>query len=113
MEVEIWLYCYSEKADVSISFGMSVETVDGNFNVTDTEWISVGMSESFWENHWEFEPGIEQAMLLQKEDTACTFRQALFTVFGHFVLSCDIDGEEADLGNDFDADSLMYSLLEI
>ena len=112
MEIEIWACCYSEKSDTSISFGTSVETVDGSFDATDTEWIYVGMSESFWENHWEFEAGIEQATILQREDKALTSRQALFNVFGHFELAYQIDGEEVDLNIDFDADSLMYALLE-
>ena len=112
MEIEITACCYSKKADVSVSFGTSVETVDGSFDTTDTEWIYVGMSELFWENHWEFESGIEQASILQNENNALTFRQALFNVFGHFELAYQIDGEEVDLNIDLDADSLMYALLE-
>ena len=112
MEIEIWACCYSEKTGTSISFGTSVEAIDSSFDATDIEWIDVGMSESFWENRWEFEAGIEQATILQSEDKNLTFRQALFNVFGHFELAYQIDGEEVDLNIDFDADSLMYALLE-
>ena len=68
MEIEIWACCYSEKADVSISFGTSVESIDGCAETLDVEWIYEGMSDSFWENHEEFELGISQAEALRNSD---------------------------------------------
>ena len=112
MEIEIWACCYSEKADVSISFGTSVESFDGDLSSLDTEWIYEGMGDSFWENHEEFEAGIAQAEALQKSDNTMTLHQAMFAVFGDFVLSYEVDGEEKELDIDFDVNASMYALLE-
>lgn len=64
-EINIMAYCYSEKEEVSIGFGTSFSSED-SIDIIDTEWIDVGMSESFWENHQEFEPGIVKANQLIK-----------------------------------------------
>lgn len=112
MEIEIWACCYSEKADVSISFGTSVESLDGDLSSLDTEWIFCGMGESFWENHEEFEAGIAQAEALQKSNSTMTLHQAMYAIFGDFELSYEVDGEETELNIDYDVNASMYALLE-
>lgn len=112
MEIEIWACCYSEKADVSISFGKTIESEDGYIDLLDTEWIYEGMSDSFWENHEEFELGISQAEALRNSDCSMTFHQALYNVFGNFTLCYEVDGAENNLEFDVDANISMYALLE-
>lgn len=84
-EREIIACCYSEKEDVGIGFGTSFDSDEESLDTLDTEWIDVGMSESFWENHFEFEPGIKKAKQLIQSNSHLTFRQALYTVFGDFL----------------------------
>lgn len=112
MEIEIWACCYSEKADVSISFGTSIDSSDGDLSYFDTDWIFAGMSDSFWENHEEFEAGIAQAEVMKNNDDTLTFHQALFAIFGDFTLCYEVNGEEMDLAYDFDVNASMYALLE-
>ena len=112
MEIEIWACCYSEKADVSISFGTSVEFSDECAAILDVEWIYEGMSDSFWENHEEFEDGIAKAEALHRNDNSLTLHQALYKIFGDFRLCYEVDGKERDLNIDFDANASMYALLE-
>ena len=112
MEIEIWACCYSEKADVSLSFGTSVKSIDCVFSSLDTEWLYDGIGDSFWEIHEEFEVGIAQAESMQKSDSTLTLRQALFEVFGNFRVSYEVNGKELPLDIIFDANAVMYSLLE-
>ena len=76
-EIQIMACCYSEKEDVSIGFGTSFDSDSELLDELDTEWIDVGMSESFWENHFEFEPGIEKAKKLADCNSELSFAQAL------------------------------------
>ena len=112
MEIEIWACCYSEKADVSISIGTSVESIDGCAETLDVEWIYEGVSDSFWENHEEFEDGISKAEALHSSDNTLTLHQALYKIFGDFALCYEVDGKEVDLNIDFNANASMYALLE-
>lgn len=111
MEIEIRACCYSEKVDVSISFGTSIESINGDLSSLDTEWIYEGMGDSFWENYEEFEVGIAQVEAMLKSDSTLTKRQAMFAVFGNFALSYEVDGEEKELDLDFDVNASMYALL--
>ena len=110
--VEIWAHCYSEKENVSISFGISVDASVSIDEFNDTEWIDEGMSDSFWENYYEFEPGIEKANALLDNNPSLTLKEALFNVFGHFSISYEMDGKEIKLNFDINADEGMYYLLE-
>lgn len=112
-EREISACCYSEKEDVGIGFGVSFDSDEESIDSLDTEWIDVGMSESFWENHFEFEPGIEKAKLLVEHNSQLTFRQALYSVFGDFTISFEIDGEEVKPAFELDVNQAMYDMLEI
>lgn len=112
-EREISACCYSEKADVSIGFGIFFDSDEESIDTLDTEWIDVGMSEPFWENHFEFEPGIEKAKQLVENNSNLTFRQALYTVFGDFSISYEVDGEEVRPNFKFDVNQAMYDMLEI
>ena len=112
MEFEIIAYCYSEKADVSVSCGSTVDSTNGTIDISDAEWIYVGMSEAFWENHCEFEPGIAKAEATRIHDPSLTYNQALWSVFGSFILAYEINGEKIALDFECDINELMYSLLE-
>ena len=112
METEVWVTCYSEITNVSISCGIYIDSVDGSIDVPDTRMIYEGLSESFWENYQEFEDGVEQADAMYEGGPALSFEQAILSVFGHFIISCTIDGKEIDLGIDPNADDFMYSLLK-
>ena len=58
METEVWVTCYSEKTDISISSGIYIDSADGSIDISDTGIIYEGLSESFWENYREFEEGV-------------------------------------------------------
>ena len=75
MEIYIQASCFSEKADVSIGFGISLDAADGSLPEIATDWISEGMSESFWENYQEFEDGIAEAERLQSNDNTLDYQQ--------------------------------------
>lgn len=110
-EKEIWAYCYSEKEEVSIAFGTSFDPNEETIDLLDTAWIDEGISDSFWENHHEFEPGIEKAIDLLNKNNSLTIREALFMVFGEFSISYEVDGKETDLSFDVDINECIYSLL--
>lgn len=112
METEVWVTCYSEKTDISISCGIYIDSADGSIDISDTGIIYEGLSESFWENYREFEEGVEQADFKQKSDPTLSFEQAILSAFGHFFISCTINGKEIDPGIDPNADDFMYSLLK-
>lgn len=112
METEVWVTCYSEKTDISISCGIYIDSADGSIDISDAGIIYEGLSESFWENYREFEESVEQADSKQESDPTLSFEQAILSVFGHFIISCTIDGKEIDLGIDPNADDFMYSLLK-
>lgn len=112
METEVWVTCYSKITNLSISCGIYIDYVDGSIDVPDARMIYEGLSESFWENYQEFADGVEQADAMYEGDPALSFEQAILSVFGHFFISCTIDGKEIDLGIDPNADDFMYSLLK-
>ena len=112
MELEILVCCYSRKADVLISFGATVGGANGAVDTSDSDWIYEGVSDSFWENHYEFEPGIAKAEAARMSDPSLTYHQALWAVFGSFSLTYEVNGEKIVLDFEGDIDELMYSLLE-
>lgn len=110
-EREISAYCYSEKADVGIGFGMAFDADEDSIETIGVDWINIGMSESFWENAFEFDAGIEKARILIEENPSLPYRQALYAIFGDFHLSYEIDGKEIDFRCEIDATQAMYDLL--
>lgn len=112
-EREITAYCYSEKEDVSIGFGVSFNIAEESIETIGTDWIDEGISDSFWENHYEFELGIEKAKQLMSVESNLTFRQALYSVFGDFLITFQVNGEEKQLNFEFDLNDVMYCMLEI
>jgi len=111
--IEISASCCSEKTDASIGFGVGFESVTGEIDLEDTDWIFEGMGDSFWENHDEFEAGIQQAETLMEVKPDLTFRDALFAVFGHFTITYEVNGEEKALAYIIDVDAAMYDLLTV
>ena len=111
-EKELWAYCYSEKEDVSIAFGTSFDPNEETVDSLDTDWIDEGLSDSFWENHHEFELGIDKAKALLTQNNSLTIREALFVVFGEFSISYEVDGKETELSLDVDINDCIYSLLD-
>jgi hypothetical protein len=105
-------YCYSEKTDVTIGFGISLDTDTETIESLGTEWIDIGLSESFWENHNEFEPGLEQALQLVENNPNLSQKQALYSVFGNFLLSYELDGNELNHTFNYDANQAIYDMLE-
>ena len=111
-EIEIMACCYSEKEDVSVGFGIGFDADTRSIEQLDSEWIWIGMSESFWENYEEFESGIDKAKQLIEGDSNLTYRQALYSVFGNFNISYEVDGKESELDFEIDANEIMYDMLE-
>ncbi len=112
-EVELWIYCKSEKENASLGFGLEFDPEKDKNWREETDWIYEGISDSFMENFEEFYPGIQKAALCVKEDPSLTFRQALFKVFGHIRTVFEIDGKETDqIVYNIDFEDAIYSLLE-
>ena len=111
-EMNIWACCYSELTDASVSFGISIEDESESIETLGDEWIWVGMSESFWENCHEFEPYIEKVKSQLQNEPSLSSRQALTDVFGCFLISYEVNGEEKELPFEIDANGTMLSLLE-
>lgn len=110
--IEIWVGFSSEKTNAGVGLGTSYNP-DEQPNGPDPEWILDGtLGEAFWELYEEFEPGVEKARQLVQSSPDLTLKQALFEVFGHFVIWYEVDGVEKDLGYDLEADKLIYPLLE-
>ena len=91
--IEIWACCYSEKEDVSVSCGFYINSISSFDKLKTKEMIYEELSESFWENHFEFEAGIEKAEKLLLSNADLTPYDAFFEVFGHFSVSYEKDGE--------------------
>ena len=106
---DIYVSSYSEKEDASISVGASIDADEDELEVD-----VLVMQESFWENYFVFEPGIEKVKTLLKNDSGITLRQAIIDVFGHFYVSIEIDGDEIEIIDNWDEEleECMYSMLE-
>lgn len=110
-EKQLWICCFSDKEEVSISFGASIDSYDLANGNLDTDSIIESLSDSYWENCDEFENGKDKAKLLQKEDGILTYKDALYKVFGDFSMSFEVDGEEVNLSVDIDINDCIYALL--
>ncbi len=112
-ELLLDIICSSEKEDVSIGFGSSYnpyDNIDSTIkSIVESEWVSEGIGESFWENYFQFKPGVEKAMLLIKSNPQLSPKQALFEVFGNFYLTFQINGVEYDC--EYNPNEEMYSHL--
>jgi len=102
VSIELYAVCSSKKEDVSIACGTS--------DYEDADWFWIGMSESFWENAFEFEIGINKTKKLI--ETGISVEEAIRMVFGHFELSYTFNGFECSLPNNVDTDELMNDLLK-
>ena len=110
-EIEISAYCYSEKQDVGIGFGTFFNPEEETVQTLGKEWIEIGVSESFWENVQEFEPGVKKAKEIIKENPNITYKQALYNIFGDFSISYEMEGEKVSLELEIDTNQAMYDLL--
>lgn len=112
-EIEINIYCYSEKEEVGISYGTLSQTEEIIFNDEDDFDICT-MQESFWENYYEFVPGIEKAKVLLQNNNKLSLQESLFEIFGHFKVIVQVNDKEVELDIPFidEIESCMYSMLE-
>ena len=112
-EITLWAYCYCEKTENSLRCGFDVTGLDLSVELPDLGGVVEGISDSFWELYFEYEPGVEKAHKLVKEGKCANLKQALLETFGHFHIRYEMeDAGEEDLDYKIDADELMYSLLE-
>lgn len=109
-EVEIMALCHSEKEGVCIGCGTYIDTDKELIKQLDNDWLWDCMAEAFWENSEEYEPGIRKAMQLLKNNPMLTYKQALYAVFGDFIISFETNGENIDFK--LDSNNLMYGMLE-
>ena len=111
--IEISVCCYSEKESAGIGFGSAVDSIDNLFKNYEDFDIDT-MQESFWENYFEFEDGIEKAKEIRSFNKQLTIRQALFEVFGHFHVVVQVNGEEIEPQITFadEIEEIVYSMLE-
>jgi len=113
--IEFWLTCSSEATGASISAGCC-----GDYTQDESKDLKVivdcilqdSFGDSFWENHDEFEEGIDIAERLSAINKHITFDQALRIVFGHFTFSLKKNGEPCPFPSEFDADECIYSMLD-
>lgn len=111
-EMYIWACCYSELTDASVSFGISIEDTSKPIEAMGIEWIWEGMSDSFWENCHEFEPYLEQIKARLRNNPSLSSSQALTDLFGTFLISYEVNGEQTELAFEIDVNDAMLSLLE-
>ena len=104
--------CFSEKMDVGIGFGVDFSSSYENEITIDVDLLECTMTEAFWENCFEFEEGIENSRRLIDDGFVSNVRDAVEIAFGEFDISFKINGEELDIDVDFNANEVMYSLLE-
>ena len=112
--IEFWLTCSSEATGTSISAGCCGDyTWDESKDLKEIvdRILQDSFSDSFWENHDEFDEGIDIAHKLSAINEHITFDQALRVVFGHFTFSLEKNGEPCAFPPGFDADECMYSML--
>ena len=110
--VEVGVCCHSKKEGVSISCTFNIASLDSCNESETIEMIYFGLSEAFWENHFEFASGIEKAKQFLASTPGLTSKLALFEVFGHFDITYETDGEKIDLGLNINADPFIYELLD-
>lgn len=107
-ELEIWVRCSSEKECCFLEFGTCLspeEKLDG------IDWVYEGISDSFWENYSDFEPGIDKARQLVHNNPSMSFKEALFEMFGHFSVTYQVNGCTKKLNINVDYDETIYSIL--
>ncbi len=110
---EVMIECRSEKENVSLGFGFAITEEEYRKAVIfDSSNIGIGLSDSYHENYFEFEPGIEKAKQLFAIGQYSSLREAAFDVFGHFALRFEVDDAERDFSYEYDVDEGMYSLLD-
>ncbi len=81
-------------------------------NTIGNDWLWIGMSECFWENYHEFEPGIVRANTILNNSKEMTYRQALFNVFGRFSVTFALDGKKIDYDIGANFNDAIYDMLE-
>ena len=104
---EVEAYCYSEKVDVSLSFGIEY---NGSLDELGTDWIFEGISDSFWENYYEFEEYNNQAKEIANNKNI-EYEEALEMVFGHFAISFVVDGKPVTWNSNLDINDQIFTLL--
>ncbi len=111
-EIMLDVVCYSEKEEVSLGFGFCIsEEERENKRIDEFGDIATGISDSYYELYFEFEPGINKAKKLIEERHCSSIDDALREVFGHFELSFSIDGVDEEFEYDFDVDECVFRLL--
>lgn len=112
--IKVDVVVYSDKeSNVSLGFGSSItekEYVEGE--ITDFEWVSIGVSDSFCELYCDFEPGMLKARNLVEKGQFETLLDALHEVFGHFHIVFYIDDVEKEFVCDYDIDADLYPMIE-
>ena len=109
-EIEARVTC--EKTDASLWTCFEYESSNElNDLLKDSTWVYEGISEYFWENHWEFEEEIDEAIQLTEINSSLSFKQALFNVFGSFSISFEIEEKPISPMFSIDINNLMYDLL--
>ena len=111
-ESTLWVYCTSEKENVFLGAGVSFDPQEDSVENLGTEWIGETLSESFWENYRDFEPGIEKAKAMEKNNPDVPYREVLKQIFGKFDVSYQLDDKKIKLDLGLDYDSIIYDLIE-
>lgn len=99
--------------DVSFGFGCTFRDESMPLNeMIDTLMQSEVFDESFWENHYVFEDGLERAIEMYLDaDNNMTREDALCEVFGHFKVRFELNGDPIDIKDDYDVTDTMYQIL--
>lgn len=107
---ELLAICYSENTGDSFAFGWNFDSKSELENISVSR-MTEGLYDSFCENYFEFADGLNDARLIYEDDPHTSLREALFSVFGHFKLSFELNGEPYDPDPGFDVDRVVYELL--
>lgn len=108
---EIWATVDNEKMSINMMFGSSfTNRAEFCALLFDPCWIYDGLNSYYWENHYEFERGLESAQQLA-EDVSISYEQALQEVFGPFVIKYEIEDQQINPFFNINVDKEMMRLL--
>lgn len=110
--VQVWFYCGSEK-DSSACCAFAYAICDSSMSEEDLHesflYNADYLGEAFAEMAQAFSHGIDKAELLVKNGDFSKLGEAIKDVFGHFLISCEVDGVKKEIN--WDIDDLMYSII--
>ncbi len=109
---EILARCNSKKANINLYFYLTPEKEDWNESDLDADWITDGISETFWENIRDFEDELNNIRLAMLEDKSLTLEKAIQQTFGDFYIEYEINGVKQEHAFEVVVNECMRQLIQ-